>query len=256
MRRRPLPCRLGTAWRFPAVFAAFCLALSLYPAAGFHFSSTERGTLSVFFMEEQVGYEEYAWEEDAGGFTLTVRGRMTKPVSLEIEEMVIRVDRNFIPERFVFKGKVSGMPQEVSSVLSEGSVISKIKVGGQEREARADVRRDAFLLPNPIFSPYLILTKKYRCGLAEKTGISAYIIPQTEVAGTVEPDEETPCRLLLNLGSTQVILETDEEGMLRSLDIPAQHLKVTPGATGTRGVSFSSPRRGNGSPFLLLPWRD
>ncbi len=188
--------------------------------------ASETGTLSIYFMQEQVGYEEYSWEEDDLGFTLTVRGRMTKPIAIEIERLVIRVDKSFIPERYTFKGRVSGVTQEIQSFFSEGKVVNTKQVAGQERTETADVKRDAVLLPNPMFSPYMVLTKKFRCGLQETTKISAYIIPQMEIPSTLEPKQDSPCRLVLRMGTTEIEIATDEEGVLNSLDISSQSLRV------------------------------
>jgi hypothetical protein len=192
----------------------------------------EKGTLSIYFMQEQVGYEEYSWEEEEYGFTLTVRGRMTKPVAIEIDELVIHLDSSFIPLGFVFKGKVSGVDQEVRSIISDGEVVSVKKITGQEQTETVNIKRDAFLLPNPVFSPYMVLTKKFRCGLQEKVSVSAYIIPQMEVAATLELKEDAPCRIIMRLSTTQIELETDEEGTLNAIDIPSQNLRVLKTMTG------------------------
>jgi hypothetical protein len=194
--------------------------------AGVSSYASETGTLSIYFMQEQVGYEEYSWEEDDTGFTLTVRGRITKPIAVEIERLVIRVDKNFIPERYTFNGQVSGVKQDVGSFFSEGKVVNTKKVAGQERTETVDVKRDAVLLPNPVFSPYMVLTKKFRCGLQESMEISAYIIPQMEIPSTLGPKQDFPCRLVLRMGTTQIEIETDEEGTLNSLDISSHNLRV------------------------------
>jgi hypothetical protein len=188
--------------------------------------ASETGTLSIYFMQEQVGYEEYFWEEDNTGFTLTVRGRMTKPIAIEIERLVIRVDKSFIPERYTFKGQVSGVDQDIQSFFSEGKVVNIKQVAGQERTETVDIKRDAVLLPNPMFSPYMVLTKKFRCGLQETAEISAYIIPQMEIPSTLGPKQDFPCRLVLRMGTTEIEIETDEEGVLNSLDISSQNLRV------------------------------
>ncbi len=200
------------------------LFFSLYLSASQE--GVEKGTLSIYFMQEQVGYEEYSWDEKIYGYTLTVRGRMTKPVAIEIEELVIHLNKSFIPLGFFFRGKVSGVDQEVRSIISEGEVVSVKKVAGQEQTETVNIKRDAFLLPNPIFSPYMVLTKKYRCGLQEKMEISAYIIPQMEVPATLEPKEGAPCRLLMRFAAAEIELETNEEGVLNTIDIPSQNLRV------------------------------
>jgi hypothetical protein len=186
----------------------------------------EKGTLSIYFMQEQVGYEEYAWEEDEYGYSLTVRGRMTKPITIEIDELIINLDKSFISRQFLFRGKVSGVEQEIRSIISEGKVVNIKKVAGQEQSGAVSIRRDAFLLPNPVFSPYMVLTKKYRCDLQEKIDISAYIIPQMEVPATLEPKKDDPCRLIIRLAATEIELETNEEGILNTMDIPSQNLRV------------------------------
>ncbi len=188
--------------------------------------ASETGTLSIYFMQEQVGYEEYSWEEDNTGFTLTVRGRMTKPIAIEIERLVIRVDKSFIPERYTFKGQVSGVNQDIQSFFSEGKVVNTNQVAGQERTETVDIKRDAVLLPNPVFSPYMVLTKKFRCGLQETAEILAYIIPQMEIPSSLGPKQDFPCRLILRIGTTEIEIETDERGVLNSLDISSQNLRV------------------------------
>ena len=193
---------------------------------------SETGTLSIYFMQEQVGYEEYSWEEDDTGFTLMLRGRMTKPIAIEIERLVIRVDKNFIPERYTFEGRVSGVKQDIQSFFSEGRVVTTKQVAGQERTETMDVKRDAVLLPNPVFSPYMVLTKKFRCGLEETAEISAYIIPQMEISSTIEPKKDFPCHFILRMGTTHIELATDEEGVLNSLEIASQNLKVLRTQTG------------------------
>ncbi|MDH4217621.1 MAG: hypothetical protein OEY18_02875 [Candidatus Aminicenantes bacterium] len=210
----------------------FFLIIALFVISFFSINSkasrveTEKGTLSIYFMQEQVGYEEYSWEEKDYGYTLTVHGRMTKPVAIEIDELVIHLDRSFIPLGFLFKWRVSGVDQEVRSIISEGEVVSVKKVAGQEQTETVNIKRDAFLLPNPVFSPYMVLTKKFRCGLQEKLEISAYIIPQMEVPATLEPEEGAPCRLIMRSSTTQIELETNDNGVLDTIDIPSQNLRV------------------------------
>ncbi len=186
----------------------------------------ESGTISIFFMDEKVGYEEYTWQSDELGYILTVKGRMTKPVAMEIEHLTIRLDESFIPAKFVFKGSVNGVTQEVSSSIIEGHVENRILVAGQEQKSSVNVKRNAFLLPNPIFSPYMVLTKKFRCTLQEKVDLSAYIIPQLETPFTLEPKEDDSCFLIMQINGIQINIETDGNGNLKSLHIPFQNLRV------------------------------
>lgn len=218
---------------------ALCIGLLLIilsvpsPFSGAVPEAEETGTLSIYFMQEQVGYEEYIWEEDDLGFNLTVRGRMTKPIDISIERLVIRLDKSFIPQRYLFEGRIGGVQQKIQSYFSEGKAVNTRQVGGQERTETVDIRRDAVLLPNPIFSPYMVLTKKYRCGLPGTVEIPAYIIPQMEVLASIAPKQDSPCYLLLLLGPTQIELKTDEDGGLIGLDIPSQNLRIERTKTGS-----------------------
>ena len=67
---------------------------------------------------------------------------------------------------------------------------------------------------------FLILTKKFRCPLQEKKELSSYIIPQREALFTLESREEAPCSLLMLLDGTEIEIETDEQGSLKTLHIP------------------------------------
>jgi hypothetical protein len=212
----------------------FLLVLSFsFPKTELPPYTSETGTLAIYFMQEQVGYEEYSWDEDELGFTLTVRGKMTKPVAIEIDQLVIRLDKSYIPERYSFKGRVSGMVQDILSYFSEGTAVITKEVAGQTQRETVDVKRDAILLPNPMFSPYMVLTKKFRCSLEKATEISAYIIPQMEIPASLGPAQEYPCRLILRLGPTEIVLTTDEEGVMNNLDIPSQNLRVHRTMVGT-----------------------
>ena len=187
---------------------------------------SETGTLAIYFMQEQVGYEEYSWEEDESGYTLTVRGKMTKPISIEIERLVIRLDKSFIPDSYTFRGRVSGVAQEIQSRFSEGTVVNTKQVAGQTQTETVEVKRDSVLLPNPVFSPYMVLTKRFRCSLEKAVSVSAYIIPQMEIPATLEPHQDSPCCYFLRLGPTEIEITTDEQGFLNGLNIPSQNLRV------------------------------
>ncbi len=204
------------------IFLAFYLLLYAQPER-----STEEGTYSIFFMDQKVGYEEYSWQTDEGGYLLTVKGRMTKPVRMEIERLYIRMNKSFIPTQFEFKGSVSGVRQEISSNLAGGRAENIIRVAGQEQQNVVKIKRDTFLLPNPVFSPYMVITKKFSCSIKAPLELSAYIIPQMESLFTLEPDEEIPCTLIMTLGPTKVDLVSDETGILKAVNIPSQNLRVT-----------------------------
>ena len=190
-------------------------------------AAEDKGRIIISFMDGQVGYEDYEWTEEARGYSLRVKGKMEKPLALEIEALTIRLDKSFLPTSFYFKGSVSGVAQEVTSSINEGKVESLVLVAGQQNTSSSQIRRDAFLLPNPIFSPYLIIAKKFRCELQGKAELSAYIIPQIEVPLILEPKGGNPCSLDLKISETTVNLETDKDGHFISLRIPAQSLKVT-----------------------------
>lgn len=204
----------------------FFVLVSVYANPHMAGTTRERGRFSIYFMDEKVGYEEYTWRLDDRGMVLEVEGMMTKPIRMTIEELTIRMDDGFIPSFFKFKGTVSGVEQEVTSVLREGQVQNSIKMGDQAYEATAEVKRDAFLLPNPVFSPYMVITKKYLCDLKESRELSAYIIPQVETPFILSPMEDRPCSLLMEMGATQIELVTDEQGRLNILRIPLQKLRI------------------------------
>jgi hypothetical protein len=198
----------------------------LFVFSGMSQEEVERGTFSIYFMEEKVGYEEYTWQANETGYTLSLSGRMTKPVAVEIEILTIRLDQNFIPISYYYKGTLSGMSQEISSSIEEGQVENTILVLGHEQKNSVKIKRDAFLLPNPVFAPYMVITKKFQCTLLESVVLSAYLIPQVEIEFTLEPKEEEPCILIMHSSGMEIEIETDEEGKLISLYIPSQRLRV------------------------------
>lgn len=187
---------------------------------------SEKGVFDIAFMGEKVGYEEYIWQSTETGYLLTVRGRMTKPIPMVIDKLTIRLDKAFIPNQYYFEGSVSGVRQEVLSVINEGQVENIILVAGQEQKTETKIKRDAFLLPNPVYSPYMVLTKKFRCSVHEKVECSAYIVPHFETLFTLEPSEESPCLLVLDMDGTETLLGMDDSGRLISLKVPLKNLEV------------------------------
>ncbi len=211
-------------WKRTILLILFLTSLA---AAGRPAEETvERGTLNIYFREEKVGYEEYVWTEKPDGFELQVTGRMTAPLSLEVESLRLCLTRNFIPCGFSFKGSVNGVAQEVDSTIVEGVVTNTVKVAGQEMKSSLIIRRDAFLLPNPLFSPYQVITRKFRCAAPFQAQVGIYIIPQMEVAGELAAKSEFPCQLTLTMSGVEVTLASDEQGRLTSLVIPAQRLRI------------------------------
>ncbi len=204
------------------LFLVSVAILPEYPA--FSSQTGEQGTLSIYFMNEQVGYEEFEWNRVERGYELVVSGRMTKPIPIQIEKMVIQISDSFIPHGFSFIGTISGMKQSVKSEISDGHVINVIQVSGQKQSMKVDIKRDAFLLPNPVFSAYMAITKKFRCSLKEEKQLSAYIIPQTEIPFVLKPVENAPCRLHMEFSSSVIVLETNPQGRLLEVRIPSQNL--------------------------------
>jgi hypothetical protein len=202
----------------------FGLSISV-PALGGQ-EESEEGVFDVFFMGEKVGYEEYIWESKEQEYLLTVRGRMTKPIPMVIEKLTIRLDKSFIASQYYFKGSVSGVEQEILSVINEGTVENIILVAGQEQKREVEIRRDALLLPNAVYSPYIVLTKRFPCTLQEKTELSVYSIPQVETPVTMVPSEFNPCHFILEMSGSEIHVGTDEDGNLNSLEIPLKNLRV------------------------------
>lgn len=188
--------------------------------------SEEKGIYDIFFMDQKVGYEEFTWRSEESGYTLTVRGKMTDPVPVELDQLMIRLSPSYIPQAFMMKAAVSGISQEISSNIKEGTVENTILVAGRERNNIVQIKRDAFLLPNPFFSPYMVVTKKHGCASPQSAEMSAYIIPQMESPFSLVQDEENPCLLKMEISGTLIELRTDVSGKLLSLSIPSQSIKV------------------------------
>ena len=159
------------------VVLSFLLSYSSFCLSHQEKDLAEKGTFDISFMGEKVGYEEYIWESTETGYLLTVRGRITKPIPMVIDKLTIRLDRAFIPNQYYFEGSVSGVKQEILSVINEGRVENVLLVAGQEQKTDIKIRRDAFLLPNPVYSPYMVLTKKFPCSLMDQAEFSAYVFP-------------------------------------------------------------------------------
>jgi len=202
------------------------LVYSIFNLSAQDTTLSEKGVFDISFMGEKVGYEEYTWQSTETGYLLTVRGRMTKPIPMVIDKLTIRLDKAFIPSQYYFEGSVSGVRQEVLTVINDGQVENVILVAGQEQKTEVKIKRDAFLLPNPVYSPYMILTKKFPCSLQEKVECSAYIVPHFETLFTLEPSEEKPCLIIMDMTGTETHIGMDDSGKLMSLKIPLKNLEV------------------------------
>ena len=181
--------------------------------------------LYLYFMGEEAGYEEYEWIEYEDKYVLRAKGEMTKPVSLITELMMIEVDKEFRPLRFVFKGNVQGVVQEIESTVSQGMVKNTGRAGEKTFETTSKISSDALILPNSFFSPYLILAKKTK-GLKEKMAFKAYVVPQMELNINVEPDSENVNLFHINFVGLKMELMTDEEGYVSLLSVPSQMMEA------------------------------
>ena len=181
--------------------------------------------LYLYFMGEEAGYEEYEWIEYEDKYVLRAKGEMTKPVSIITELMMIEVDKEFRPLRFVFKGNVQGVVQELESTVSQGMVKNTGRAGEKTMETTSKISSDALILPNSFFSPYLILTKKAK-GLKEKITFKAYVVPQMELNINIEPDSGNVNLFHINFVGLKMELMTDEEGYVSLLSIPSQMMEA------------------------------
>lgn len=209
-------------WTVPLI-VSFLFA---YPVSVSWGQEGESGELSVYFMEQKVGFEEYTWQSDEIGHVLSVKGWVARPIATEIENLIIRLDKEFRPIRFFFKGLVSGVAQEISSTFVGDQVENRLLISGIEQGNTAKIKSDTFLLPSAVYSPYMIITKKFACSLAEPVVHFAYIIPQLEAIVTLKPLEDSPCSIVLLVSGTEIELETDDDGSLLSLSIPSQMIRV------------------------------
>ncbi len=181
--------------------------------------------LHLYFMGEEAGTEEYEWIEYEDKYVLRAKGEMTRPVSLITELMMIEVDKEFRPLRFVFKGNVQGVVQEIESTVSQGMVKNRGRAGEKTFETTAQISSDALILPNSFFSPYMVLAKKVK-GLKEKMTFKAYVVPQMELNINVEPDSENANLIHINFVGVKMELMTDEEGYVSLLSIPSQMMEA------------------------------
>ncbi len=227
---RPYEEMINKLWTVPLI-VSFLLAFPVSVGWG---QEGERGELSVYFMEQKVGFEEYTWQSDEMGHVLSVRGWVAKPIATEIESLIIRLDKEFRPTRFFFKGLVSGAAQEISSTFIGDQVKNKLLISGIQQENTAKIKSDTFLLPSAVYSPYMIVTKKFACRLVEPVAHSAYIIPQLEIIAILKPLEDSPCSIVLQVSGTEIELETDDDGSLLSLSIPSQKIRVVRQQKGDR----------------------
>lgn len=208
-------------------FLFFCLFILVsFSLSAWYEEILEEGIYSVYYGDEKVGYEEFVWKLQGDSYLLEVKGRMDGPVPSELEELIIRLDRNYIPLSYTFKGTVGGLSQQVACTFEEGIVDLRMVVAGRNIQRTLQIQRDAFLLPNPFFSPYLVIAKKLGCRLEEKLDLFSYIVPQLEEEFSLEPDAENPCLLILMFKDTRIELETDGNGKLLELRIPSQKIRV------------------------------
>ncbi len=206
------------------LFLIFIFLFSQEPENAQQFENKKK--IFLYFMEEEAGYEEYEWIEQPDKFVLSVKGELSKPISLITELMTIELDKEFKPLRFYFRGAVRGVSQEIESTVIQEEVKNKIKVGEQTTEMTSKISPDALFLPNGIFSAYVVLTKKVKGLGEEKITIPAYIVPQLEVALSVVPDKENARLFNLILAGVNIELLADKQGYIESLSIPSQSIQV------------------------------
>ncbi len=181
--------------------------------------------LHLYFMGEEAGYEEYEWIEYEDKYALRAKGEITKPISLITELMMIEVDKEFRPLRFIFKGNVQGVAQEIESTVSLGMVKNRGRAGEKTLETTAQISSGSLILPNNFFSPYMVLAKKIK-GLKEKITLKAYVVPQMELNINVEPDSENVNLFHINFVGVKMELMIDDEGYVTLLSIPSQMMEA------------------------------
>ncbi|UCC40903.1 MAG: alpha/beta fold hydrolase [Candidatus Aminicenantes bacterium] len=208
------------------MFIFFLVFTFLFPCElGKNAQPDKKKKLFLYFMEEEVGYEEYEWSELPDKYVLSVTGELRNPISLVTELMTIEVDKEFRPLRFYFKGTVQGTVQEIETTITQGEAKNKIMAGERKIEMSSKISPDALILPNSIFSPYFLVARRIK-GIKEKITIPAYVVPQTEVKLQAEPDKDNAQLFHLLLAGIKIELLTDERGFVKSISNPAQKFEA------------------------------
>lgn len=181
----PIP-RFGFAFLPMFLFGA-AMCGGAYPQQGI----IDKSTFYVYYADQPVGQESFELAETGEGYSLKASASLTKPILFETELLLLETNLSGQPTRFRFKGKVRGVEQEVSTRFSENAAENTISAAGRSSVKTDDIHAGAFVLPNLLFSPYLLLARVIGAekGVSRKD-LYAYVPPQAEVPFSLEKDVE------------------------------------------------------------------
>lgn len=191
-----------------------------------------KGVFRVFFGSQEAGQESYELVQTGEGFRLTASGKLSRPVEFETRNLLIQTDTRGRARKFEFKGSVRGIEQEVTAEISDRSAENRIRAAGQVVAKSDPVHVGTFLLPNLLFSPYVLVAHFLESG---KEGhpegeLHAYVPPQAEIpfSLTRNPEKKRLDLWLRNAASPEVhvVVELDERGAVKGVHIPSASLSA------------------------------
>ena len=196
-------------------------------------------TFTIFVNGAPAGTEEVVSNVSAEGWTIRSSGRIGVPVNLTNSRFEAKYDRDWKPVSLEIDASLGGQPLIIRTTVAGGTATSTVTQGGRLSNKTDNVAPDAVLLPNMFFGAVEALALRLS-GIRPGTQIKAYVVPQAEIAisvNTITPERiKTTSRLIaatrynIAFANPEKPVEAevwvDENSRLLRFRVPAQGLDV------------------------------
>jgi dienelactone hydrolase len=148
---------LSHSIRAAILVAAFALVgLAVLPASPAQQASvpSTASDFAVYLRGVQIGTEQIALAQNAGGWTITSSGRIGPPLDVVTRSLQIRYDADWKPLELTLDATARGQPLVVHIVVAGTTATTRGSNAGQPIDRTDPIDPDAILLPNPFFAAY------------------------------------------------------------------------------------------------------
>ncbi len=200
----------------------------------------QRAAFSIFVRGMRIGSENLSVERIDGGWLLSGSSRLEAPIDLTLRQAEVRYDQELRPKAFRLAGQVKGQAIDLTTVFDGGTALTTFPQAGETRELRVNVSADTVVLPNNFFGAYAALAAR----LARSqpgADLRVFVAPEAEISAVLKDvvmeRVQTASRAFALRrhtvafqnpgGIVEVVVETEEDGTLVRVSIPAVQLQVS-----------------------------
>jgi pimeloyl-ACP methyl ester carboxylesterase len=162
---------------------------------------TGTASFTILLRGARIGAEQVSLSRTGNGWLVSATGHLQPPFDLTTTKFEAAYGADWQPQQLVVEGLLHGQPLRLATTFGLTTATNDLTQGLQHASSTQQISPRAVVLPANTFAAYEALAQRLATATVG-TRIPLYIVPDTEVATTV--DSIAPARLSLPEGTADL----------------------------------------------------